>query len=205
MMATRNRFRRESLTLLLLIVVAPANVGGAQSEGNVGNLVPRTLEMLDVGYRLPIEISAVRNLQKKDHWIRDLEFEIKNVSPKPIYEVFLQLLMPDDKGLGGFPVSVDLEYGRSDLMRPQERPSADDKPIGHGETVKLNVNEPRWRGYEGHLRNENVPEPATYRVRLMIVAIYFGDGTGFTHGGVPYPRESWMEPRPQRFVRIPTT
>lgn len=194
--------RARSLTLLLLIGIGAAQVCAAQREEN-GQVAPRTLEILDVGYKLPIEIVAVRNLQKTEHWVRDLELEIKNVSAKPIYEIYFTLFMPEDKGKGGAPVAVSLEYGRLDLIHPRQRPSTDDKPLEPGDTVLLKVSEGLWRGYEYHLASENVPEQVTYRVRLTILAINFGDGTGFTNGGVPYPRESWMKSRPQRYVRIP--
>lgn len=199
----RIRFSSGSLILALLIGIAAAHVYAAQSEGNGQDLAPRTLEVLDVGYKLPIEIVAVRNLQKREHWIRDLELEIKNVSAKPIYEIYFTLFMPDDKGKGGAPVAVSLEYGRLDLIHPRQRPSAEDKSFGPGETVLLKVSEGLWRGYEYHLASENVPEQVTYRVRLTILAINFGDGTGFINGGVPFPREPWMNSRPQRYVRIP--
>jgi hypothetical protein len=159
--------------------------------------------VLDVGYQLPVEIVAVRNLQKSEHWIRDLEIEIRNISSKPIYEIYLDLFMPDDKGPGGVPLAVSLEYGRLKLITPGSLPLTEDKALVPGEAAVLRVNEKLWRGYEYHLANENVPEQATYRVRLAILAINFGDGTGFINGGVPYPREPGVKSRPQRYVRIP--
>jgi hypothetical protein len=196
-------FRKGSLTLLMLVGITSAQVCAAQDEGNEQEVAPRTLEVLDLGYKLPIEIVSVRNLRKRKHWVRDLELEIRNVSPKPIYEVYFTLFMPDDKGKGGAPCAVSLEYGRFELLHPSQHSSVDDKPIEPGETVILRVNERLSRGYEYHLRNENVPEPATYKVRLTILAINFGDGTGFINGGVPYLRDRSVESRPQRYVRIP--
>ena len=195
-------FRKGSLTLLMLVGITSAQVYAAQNEGNEQEVVPRTLEVLDVGYKLPIEIVSVRNLRKRKHWLRDLELEVKNVSAKPIYEVYFTLFMPDDKGKGGAPCAVSLEYGRFALLHPSEHSSVDDKPIEPGETVILKVNERLSRGYEYHLRNENVPEQATYNVRMMVVAMNFGDGTGFVNGGVPYPRDRGMESRPQRYVKM---
>jgi hypothetical protein len=196
-------FRKGSLALLIFVGITSAQVYAAQNEGNEQEVAPRTLEVLDVGYKLPIEIVSVRNFRKRQHWVRELELEIRNVSAKPIYEVYFTLFMPDDKGKGGAPCAVSLEYGRLDLIHPRQRPSADDKPIGPGETALLKVDERQSRGYEYHLGNENVPEQATYKVRLTILAINFGDGTGFVNGGVPYPRDRSMESRPQRYVRIP--
>jgi len=194
--------RKKALLLLVLVGVAGAQIHAAQSEGNGDEPVPRTLEVLDVGYQLPIQIVAVRNLQKRQHWIRDLELEIRNVSSKPIYEIYFTLYAPDDKGPGRHPVAVSLEYGRSDLLHPREHALPDDKPLGSGESVVLKVKEPLWKGYETHLRVDDVEEQATFNMRMMVVAINFGDGTGFVNGGVPYPRDSPMGSRPQHYVRI---
>lgn len=196
-------FCKGLLTLLMLVGMAAAQVYTAQNEDNGQELAPRTLEVLDVGYKLPIEIVAVRNLRRKQHWVRDLELEIRNVSTKPIYEIYFTLYMPDDKNATGASYAVSLEYGRFDLLHPRQRASADDKPIGPGETVVLKVKELLSRGYEYHLRVDNVQEEAGYNVRLTVLAINFGDGTGFVNGGVPYPTDSNMGSRPQRYVRIP--
>ena len=198
-----NPFRKSSLTLLMLVPVTSAQIYGAPIEGDEPEVVPRTLEVLDVGYKLPIEIVSVRNLRKRKHWVRDLEVEMKNVSAKPIYEVYLNFFLPDDKFEGGAPYGMYLEYGRFALLHPSQHSSVDDKPIGPGETVILRVVERLPRGYEYHLANANVPEQASYNVRMIVLAINFGDGTGFINGGVPYPRDRNMESRPQRYVRVP--
>lgn len=198
-----NPSRKSSLTLLMLVTITSAQVYGAQSQGNEPEVAPRTLEVLDVGYKLPIEIVSVRNLRKRKDWVRDLELEIKNVSAKPIYEVYFNCFLPDDKFEGGAPYGMYLDYGRFALIHPSQHASVDDKPIGPGETVILRVDERLSRGYEYHLANANVPEQASYNVRMMVLAINFGDGTGFINGGVPYPRDRSMESRPQRYVRVP--
>lgn len=159
--------------------------------------------MLDVGYKLPIEIVAVRNLRKKKHWLRDLEIEIKNVSGKPIYGVYFLLVLLDDKGPTGLPVGLNLEYGRSEMLHPKQHASAGDKAFGPGETVIIKPDKPVWEGYETRLATENVPEQATYNARMIIVGINFGDGTGFINGGAPYPVDPPYVARPQRYVRIP--
>jgi hypothetical protein len=196
-------FRKGSLTLLVLVSITSAQVYAAQNEGNEQEVVPRTLEVLDVGYKLPIEIVSVRNLRKRKHWVRDLELEIKNVSAKPIYEVYLNFFLPDDKFEGGASYGMYLEYGRFALIHPSQHSSVDDKPIAPGETVILRADERLSRGYDYHLATRNVPEQASYNVRMMVLAINFGDGTGFINGGVPYPRDRNMESRPQRYVRVP--
>jgi hypothetical protein len=201
------KFKRASVSicsggLILLLGIPTAQVRGTQRESNDGNLAPRTLEILDVGYKLPIEI-VVRNLRKKEHWLRDLELEIKNVSTKPIYGVYFLLLLLDDKGPSGVPVGFSLEYGRSELLHPSLHASAGDKPFGSGETVIIRAEKRVWEGYEMRLANKNVPEQASYNLRMIVTAITFGDGTGFINGGVPYPDRPPTRLRPYQYVRVP--
>jgi hypothetical protein len=49
--------RARSLLLVLLMVIPAAEVPAAQREEN-GQVAPRTLEILDVGYKLPIEMTG---------------------------------------------------------------------------------------------------------------------------------------------------
>ena len=189
--------------LILLFAISDAHVYATQSEGNEHDLAPRTLEVFDVGYKLPIELVAVRNLRKGEHWLRDLEIEIRNVSTKPIYGVYFLLLLPDDKGPSGLPVGLYLEYGRSELLHRGEHPAAGDKHFGPNETVILKADKRVWTGYEIRLTNENVPEQTTYNLRMILRGINFGDGTGFINGGAPYPVDPPYVARPQRYVRIP--
>jgi hypothetical protein len=174
--------------------------GDGQSEYKSDHPVQRTLERLDVGYQLPVQILAVRNLTAA-HWMRDLEVDVRNVSSKPIYELYLTLFLPDDKDSAGRPYGVSLEYGRLKLIDPDQRPESGDTPIAPGETVVLRVERQLSEGYEDHLRATGVTESSSRRLRLRVVAINFGDGTGFINGGVPYPSQR-LAPRPQRYVRV---
>jgi hypothetical protein len=194
-------FRKGSLAVLIFFGITSTQVFAAQNEANEQEVVPRTLEVLDVGYKMPIEIVWVRNLRKKKHWLRDLEIEIRNVSAKPVYHVSFNLFLPDSKDDRGVHFGLYLQFGRSELLDTRERSSANDKPIGPGETVIVKVDRQPWLGYENHLIR-SVPEQASYKVRMLVVTINFGDGTGFERGGVPYPRDRSMESRPQRYVRI---
>lgn len=190
------------VTLIALITIIAAQVCVAQSERNGEDDAPRTLELFEVGYKLPIEIVAIRNLRSK-HWMRDLELEIRNVSAKPVYEVYIGLLLPDDNYITPERFyGIYLQYGPTRLVNPRNRPSADDKPISPGESVVLKVDEKLWMGYEQHIQIHNVPEEASYRVRLIIEDIQFGDGTGFIHGGVPYRGDDKATYRYKRFVKV---
>ena len=192
---------KTGFSALLIIGTAFSQIGIAQSEGKDQEAELRTLEILDVGYKLPIEIVAIRNVQS-DHWMRDLELEIKNISHKPIYEAYVTLFLPDDKDSADRPYGVNLQYGRLALIDPDRRPWPEDKPIQPGESALLRVDERISSGYEVHLRTKNVPKEASNRIRMILLAVNFGDGTGFINGGVPYPRDPRIKPMPHRYLRV---
>jgi hypothetical protein len=199
-------FRRR-MFLIRSTILAILSVGLAQTaadgiaEGQRDN-GRRTLHVMEYGYALPIEITTIRNFHSS-HWLRDLEIELKNVSSKPIYEIYLMLFLPDDMPSPGTSYGVSLQYGRLGLIHPRQRPLAEDKPIWPGESILLRVDERLGRGYEKHIKRQNVPAASSYNTRMAILAINFGDGTGFINGGVPYPRKI-DGPKPSfRYVRIP--
>lgn len=73
----------------------------------------RILHIMDYGYALPIEITAIRNFHRA-HWLRDLEFEFTNISTKPIYEICFHIFLPDDKDDNGALmalISITDEFG----------------------------------------------------------------------------------------------
>ncbi len=116
----------------------------------------------------------MRNLQN-EHWMRDLELEIKNISSKPIYHIALTLALPD---LGGqaFHYGVPLRYGEpgkwviDDIARPG------DMSLKPGETYVFRVSDGLWQGFENY--TASLPDFLTKRV-LFRYAANFGDGTGF--------------------------
>ncbi len=190
---------RRSLLSSVFILLTSASGLPSQLTKDLNDL--RTLERLNVGYELPIEIVAFINHNKPGSWMRNFELEIKNISPKPIYGVFFDLSMPDDKGPSGSPVAVSLSYGRPDLVHPSQLPIDNDKHLEPGESATISVSEPWCGGYEAHIASANVSEEAMLRLRLFVVAINFGDGSGFINCGAPFPR-SFQEYRPHHFVRM---
>jgi hypothetical protein len=146
----------------------------------------RTFQVHDHGYQLPVSIVEVRNLQA-EHWIRDIEIVVKNVSEKPIYYIKIMVVLPDvivrDSAYG-----ISLRYGRRALIRIDERPRAGDVPLKAGETYVFKVDSALWTGFEHFKAERDLPEDATKRVLFRFQTINFGDGTGFVSGGVPVPQ-----------------
>lgn len=89
---------RIAMGLAALAILAPVwpQTGANKDLEELLEQRKRTLQVMDYGYALPIEITPIRNFHRA-HWLRDLEIELKNISTKPIYEVYFNLFLPDDK------------------------------------------------------------------------------------------------------------
>jgi len=192
-----------SLGLTALPIKGSQTRGVIHDPGTTEDGGARTLDLLDAGFRLPIEITGIRNFHSK-HWVRDLEIAIKNISDRRIYGIYVDLTLPEDTyHSGGLPLSFGLHYGRFKLIDIRERPTENDIPLEPGETALLRVDQPESGGYEAHLKSDQPPEKASHRVRMTVLTINFGDGTGFINGGSPHPGDP-RAPRPQpRYIRMP--
>lgn len=187
--------------VISILCVGLAETGADKMDGQQDH-GKRTLHIMDYGYALPIEITAIRNFHGA-HWLRDLELEFKNISTKPIYEIYFHIFLPDDQDHNGAPYAVYLDYGRFHLVNPGNHPLADDAPIWPGQAVVLKVDRTVSKGYEYHLANDKVQGASSYKVRMAVLAVNFGDGTGFINGGVPYPGDRGLPKPLSRYVRIP--
>jgi hypothetical protein len=138
---------------------------------------------------VPIKVK-LRNEQsfkntKNKKWARELEIEIKNTGTKPIYFMYL-LLVLTDVTTGGYPYAMKLDYGRKDLLRLYTPLQPDDVPIRPGETITLKISESQVKSYEDWRDEEGRDDPK--KVDFDLQLINFGDGTGL-HGtdGRPSP------------------
>lgn len=143
---------------------------------------------------IKVKIKAEKDKAFKDlnneHWLRDLEIEIKNTGTKPIYFLVLILDTPDIRGPDGNIICLDvLRYGRTDLIEITAPLKQEDVPIKPGETHVFKIAERFVRGFEGLVREDIVPQPKKIRVEFQNVN--FGDGTGFWGGSaapLPHPK-----------------
>jgi hypothetical protein len=188
--------------LLVTLPIGLSQMGSSEAIQSQDDHGVRTLHVLDYGYKLPIEVTRVRSLHGP-HWLRDLRVEVRNISERSIYELYMTLFLPSDVDSAGRPYAVDLQYGDLRLIDPDERPSVADKPLRPGESVLMSVDEHLSEGYESHIRKHRVIGDASNNVRMIVLAVNFGDGTGFINGGVPYPSYP-PAPRPKaRYVKVP--
>jgi hypothetical protein len=158
---------------------------------------------------IKVKIKAEKENAFKDlnneHWVRDLEVEVKNTGTKPIYFLHLQLHL-ETKGPDGNGVGFVLLYGRSDLIEITAPLKPEDLPIRPGETHIFTIAERYVRGWERIVREDKVQQPK--KVRVVFQNINFGDGTGFWGGSaapLPHPKrisnrkepcdngETWVE------------
>jgi hypothetical protein len=145
----------------------------------------------------PIKISKVNNLQG-EHFLRDLEIEVTNVSDKPIYFIRLGLFLPDIK-MNGKTSGFSMFYGRLDMVDLDVLAEQDDKPLQPGETYVFKVPDPIWKGYEQYyFPQNNIPTTVVSIIKLRLDTISFGDGTGYMAGGDFYKSQKIKFVVPER-------
>jgi hypothetical protein len=131
---------------------------------------------------LPIKVK-VKNLNKK-RWAHDLEIEVKNVSDKPIYFMYLHIILPEVKASNGLHIGFPMTYGRMPLIMFSTPIESTDVPIQPGEIHVFKIRESSAKGWDALREKENKREPK--RIRLIFQTINFGDGTGYADaGGTP--------------------
>lgn len=181
----RQLLRRQNLVpytaFILLSLVAvfgfvtsgahPQTITPARNEREFKNSIPE---------HLPIKVKVKGEKSFKDlknkHWLRELEVEVKNTGSKPIYYVQLLLDLPDVL-VDGYPLAINLHYGRTELIYPETPVESGDMPILPGESITLKAEAQTVKGYEYHrdeLRERDDPK----RIVCNVTAIKFGDGTG---------------------------
>lgn len=176
-------FLTASIALGLLVVgVRPSNGLQSSQEREVENKVPRQVP-------IRVKLKAAKEAKFKDlsnsEWLRDFELEVTNTSDKPIYFLEFWLMLPDTKTENDSPLAFSLRYGRGDFVRYETRAIATDVPIQPGETHTFAIPEGKQRGWREFKLRRNASDPG--KVRIKLVQVSFGDGTGFNSSGEAYP------------------
>lgn len=195
-----------SLKRLMLSVMAMLSllVTSASNASKTSVAKPQSVGVVKAGGRkainshprgMPAESTAavidIRNLDS-EHVLRDLEIEVRNNSPKPIYFMRVELEYPDliIPGPDGVLRSVDakLVYGRIELAAITELANAWDKPLNPGETYVFKLSERNWSAYEHTLAARNETEAIIKKISIRLTVVNFGDGTGYKFGHF-YPHQ----------------
>jgi hypothetical protein len=143
----------------------------AKEEREVEDRVPK---------HLPIKVKVKNEAKLKDlknkKWASELEIEVKNTGDKPIYYVYVVIVMRDLLS-DGYPLSMRTAYGRKELALPETAAEPGDTPILPGESITLRL--PEWQvgAYERSQGEKGRPDPKKLDIEVLMVN--FGDGTSF--------------------------
>ena len=166
----------------LLVLAFGLGAGAAQSrqDGAAESVSDEREFKNTVRAHVPIKVKLKneQSFKKKENknWARELEVEIKNTGAKPIYYLYVGLLMPDVIAMG-YPLSLGVSYGRKELAFFETPLEPGDVPSLPGESCTLKFPENQVRGYEKWRDKENIADPK--KVEFYMQIINYGGGTGF--------------------------
>lgn len=187
--STQSWRRVEMISLGLIVSCAVA--GGVGNTSSRAQRTERTLES-EIPKHVPIQIRFRANKEaafKKfdnEHWVNDLEFEIKNTGNKPIYCFEFAIELPDvTPGADRHP-TFGIHYGRPELLSFETALTPDDLPIKPGDTGTISVDANDIKAWEHFRKTGEWQLPKT--IILLFVRMNFGDGTGLDGGdATPWP------------------
>lgn len=198
---SRNLLPLIIVSLSLLVIVCGVISSTAQSPAKEERRIEATIPA-----HLPIRLKFNKEEKLKDlkneDWLGDIEIEITNTGEKPIYYLYIQLLVPDvitDDQAEARTIGYPLRYGRSELVDFANPVRSDDVPILPGQSIVIKVDAdllPSWKTLHYKGRNVN-----PRKLKFWFEELNFGDGTGFTGpDGSPVPmhkERSSGGPRPK--------
>lgn len=150
----------------------------------------RVLEDL-IPKHIPIKIKLKKEKEeafkdlKNDLWLRDFELEVTNTGDKPIYSLYLMLLLPEMKDFPGYNSMIPLPFGREGRVTDMAGPN--DVSIKPGETYILTIHEGVVTAWENNPRQG---WPRLKKIQVQFQGLSFGDGTGYAGSdGTALPRK----------------
>jgi hypothetical protein len=189
----RSHSHRFKLTLPVIVLACFLISGGVGLVSSTAQSTPEQAEERKFENTIPEHVPVkvkVKNEQsfknlKNKHWARELEIEVKNTGNKPIYFMYMLIIMPN-MIVNDNPSGFQVTYGRKELVRLTTPLDSDDVPIRPGETVTLKISQSQVQGFE-KLRDEEKRADAK-KVEFDLQLINFGDGTGLrSKQGRPHP------------------
>jgi hypothetical protein len=143
---------------------------------------------------VPIKIKIKKEKEKafkdlkNDKWVRDFALELTNTGAKPIYSIYMLVVLPEVRNRSGVKIVFPLVYGRIELGDTRTKALPEDVPINPGETYVFTISELQIPVWEQLQREEKRPQPK--RIQLKLQVLSFGDGTGYVGNeglAVPHP------------------
>ena len=132
-----------------------------------------------------LEITKINNLQSSS-FPQDFEIEVKNISSKPIYYIYI---FANFSGSGALPYGLMLRYGRRELAG-FELAEEKDVPLLPGKSVILGTDTPVRQNIMPRFKDNDAEwARATSHVNVSFQYLHFGDGTGYMMSK-PYPRKN---------------
>ena len=189
--------------LLSLVLVFGFAVSGARHQrGDAATSAPGERKFEDaIPGHVPVKVKLKSEKSFKDlknkGWARELEVEVKNTGSKPIYYLYVVLVMPDVL-VNGHPLSMRTTLGRKELGLPETPVGPDDVPVLlPGQSLTIKIPENKVRAYETSRDQAGRPDPKT--VEFEVQAVKFGDGTGFRGRA----GKEWQESKEKETPRPP--
>ena len=155
---TRNLTVMEvGLLVALLGACALGMVSGtahsAQDEAGAAAVPEREFKST-IPEHVPLKVKVKNEKRFKrmtnEHWARELEIEVTNTGRKPIYYLYMLIVMPEVVNEQGHAHAIRLIYGRRDLLRLDAPLQPDDMPIRPGESVTLKIPGNRAKAFESN-------------------------------------------------------
>lgn len=158
----------------------------AQSDERVlENQIP---EHLPIKAKLKKEKEKSFKDMKNEKWVREFELEVKNTGDKPIYFLYLMLILPEIT-VGGNKLAFPLVYGRPEIGDIKTKANEYDIPIEPGETYVFKIHPGQVPAWEKSVAKEGRPQPRKVILNFQILS--FGDGTGYAGtDGVALPHRN---------------
>ena len=166
-----------AVTIFMLAAIKTTTPTTAQSTNGKRHIDIQIPEQVPIKVKLKKDKEEGFSDLKNEHWIRNLELEVKNTGNRNIYALSLvwelyEVKMPDGNHWGG-----TILYGRHQFMTVLgERPTPEDDPIEPGETQVLKLTAFKAENWEGYAKRNNV---LPKNVLVFFNFLSFGDGTGW--------------------------
>ncbi|HKO95913.1 MAG TPA: hypothetical protein VJU86_02910 [Pyrinomonadaceae bacterium] len=179
--------KRLVLVLVLCVLAGWLLTRAALMPGRAQAPKERILEDM-IPTHVPIKVKIKKEKEKvyKDlnnaKWARDFELELTNTGSKPIYFLYMLLVLPEIRHeTAGLNIVFPLTYGRDEIGDATSMATPEDVPIKPGETYVFKIHPGQVPAWEKNQREQNRPQPIRIQLKLQILS--FGDGTGYMGSG----------------------